>query len=158
MNYAENLAVLGCGDIGNYIARFEDNKIYSSFYLKENINNLKYILDKSKVEMKASQMSVGGQSSILLLFRFAESNKFIYGRIYNLEIDFHREHMEMLMFQEELPICFVDSNNIIISTTLVKNDFKNDIKKYIIKRKFKYKPSYDFKDDRCKIEDLWMYI
>jgi hypothetical protein len=158
LNYAENLEVLGCGDIGNYITRFEDNKIYSSFYLKENINNLKYILDKSKVEMKASQMSFGGQSSILLLFRFAESNKFIYGRIYNLEIDFHREHMEMLMFQEELPICFVDSNNIIISTTLVKNDFKNDIKKYIIKRKFKYKPSYDFKDDGCKIEDLWMYI
>ena len=158
MNYAENLAVLGCGDIGNYITRFEDNKIYSSFYLKENINNLKYILDKSKVEMKASQMSVGGQSSIILLFRFAESNKFIYGRIYNLEIDFHREHMEMLMFQEELPICFIDSNNSIISTTLVKNDFKSDIKKYIIKRKFKYKSSYDFKDDRCKIEDLWMYI
>lgn len=158
MNYAEKLRNLDCGDISNYVTRFENNKIYSSFYLKENDKNLKYILDKSKVEMKASQISVDGQSSVILLFRFAESNKFIYGRIYNLEIDFHREHMEMLMFQEELPICFVNSNNIIISTTLVKNDFKDDIKKYIIKRRFKYKPYYDFKDDRCKIEDLWMYI
>ena len=56
MFYAENLDLLDRGDIGNYITKFEDNKVYSSFYLKEDNINLKYILEESIVEMKANSI------------------------------------------------------------------------------------------------------
>ena len=62
----------------------------------------------------------------------------------------------MLVFQDRIPICFVDSNNKIIATTLVENDFKNSIKDYIIKKRVKYIPSYDFENRQCKIKELWV--
>ncbi|WP_291652346.1 hypothetical protein [Clostridium sp.] len=156
MFYAEKLDLLDCGDIGNYITKFEDNKIYSSFYLKEDNINLKYILEESIIEMKANSIKINGQVVIALLFKFAGSNKFIYGRIYNKKLALDKEHLQMLVFQDSIPICFVDSNNKIITTTLVENDFKNSIKDYIIKKRVKYSPSYDFEDRKCKIKELWM--
>ena len=156
MFYAENLDLLDCGDIGNYITKFEDNNVYSSFYLKEDNINLKYILEESIVEMKANSIKINGQVVLALLFKFAGGNKFIYGRIYNKNFDLDKEHLQMLVFQDRIPICFVDSNNKIIATTLVENDFKNSIKDYIIKKRVKYIPSYDFENRQCKIKELWV--
>ena len=156
MFYAENLDLLDCGDIGNYITKFEDNKVYPSFYLKEDNINLKYILEESIVEMKANSIKINGQVVLALLFKFAGGNKFIYGRIYNKNFDLDKEHLQMLVFQDRIPICFVDSNNKIIATTLVENDFKNSIKDYIIKKRVKYSPSYDFENRQCKIKELWV--
>lgn len=156
MFYAENLDLLDSGDIGNYITKFEDNKVYSSFYLKEDNINLKYILEESIVEMKANSIKINGQVVLALLFKFAGGNKFIYGRIYNKNFDLDKEHLQMLVFQDRIPICFVDSNNKIIATTLVENDFKNSIKDYIIKKRVKYIPSYDFENRQCKIKELWV--
>ncbi|MCR1952672.1 MULTISPECIES: hypothetical protein [Clostridium] len=154
--YTGNLDLLECGYIGNYITKFEDNKIYSSFYLKEENLNLKYIQEKSIVEMKANSIKINGQVVLVILFRFAGSNKFIYGRIYNKNSDLDKEHLQMLVFQDTIPICFVDSNNKIIATTLVENDLRNSIKDYIIKKRVKYSPSYDFEDRKCKLKELWM--
>lgn len=156
LTYAENLVPLDCGDIGNYITKFRENKIYSTFYLKENSNNLKYILEKSIVEMKANSIRINGQVVLALLFKFAGSDKFIYGRIYNKKFDSDNEHLQMLIFQDNIPMSFVDSDNQIIATLLVENDFKESIKDYLIKKRVKYSPSYDFKSSKYKLRDLWM--
>lgn len=151
----ENLKILESGDIGNYITNFEDNRVYSSFYLKENDENLKYILNEEIVEMRATLIKIDGQPVIVLLFKFAGNNKFIYGRIYNKEIPLDEEHLQMLIFQSTIPISFVRDDSKIIATTLVENDFKELIKEYIIKKKNKYTPSYDL-TKKYKLEDLWM--
>lgn len=156
LSYAEKLDLLDCGDIGNYISKFGEDKLYSSFYLKENSINLKYILEKSIVEMKANSIKINGQVVLVLLFKFAGSNKFIYGRVYNKNFDLDKEHLQMLVFQDSIPICFLDPNNKIITTTLVENDFKNSIKEYIIKKRSKYSPYYNFENNKCKLKDLWM--
>lgn len=154
--YTENLLQLDCGYIGNYITKFDEDKISSSFYLKESNEHLNYILDKGILEMKATTITVGGQPVIILLFKFAGNDKFIYGRIYNKSIDSDKEHLQMLMFQSSLPICFMNSENKVTTTILVENDFKNPIKEYILRKRIKYSPSYDFEMNKYKLKDLWM--
>lgn len=141
--------------MGNYITKFEDDKIYSTFYLKESDEKLKYILDEEIVGMKATSIKVDGQPVIALLFKFAGDNECIYGRLYNKNFSDDEEHLQMLMFQNMIPISFMDKYGEIITTALVENDFKPSIKGHIIKEKNKYKPSYEF-NNKDKLEDLWM--
>jgi hypothetical protein len=158
LNKVNPLTKLERGTIGNYIARFEDNKLYSSFYLKEDLANIDYLLNKATLEMKAIPIKANGQPFVTLLFKFGDSNNYIYGRLYNTLNKNDKEHLEILLFQGELPISFVDLDNNIVRTVMVENDFKDYIKRVFITKNIKSIKTSKNYEDEYNLKELWMEI
>lgn len=150
---------LNNGYIYNYILRFDKNEIYSSFYLKERLEIINNIINISTIEMKSTTAKIDGQPVLILLFKFASNNEYLYARAYSNANKNDREHLEMLLFQNELPLIFSDSNNNIIKTVTILNDFKDDIKNFIKNRKLI--PSLELLNLNNKgfdLEDIWLKI
>lgn len=148
----DKLEALQCGYLYNYISKFNKGNFSSAFYLKETDLNISEILKSKTIEMKTCSLLIDGQACIALLFRFANKNKLIYSRIYNVLSHSDREHLEMLLFQSEIELVLVSTTNIIYSTLVVENDFKNNIKEYILKPK---NLKTEFKNDGAKLNLLW---
>lgn len=147
------------GYIYNYIFRFDKNEIYSSFYLKEKLEIINDIIDVSTIEMKSTTAKIDGQPVLILLFKFANNNKYLYGRAYSNTNKNDREHLEMLLFQKELPLIFSDSNNNIIKTVSILNDFKEDIKNFIKNRRFVSSLElYNLNNKGFNLEDIWLKV
>ena len=158
LNKVKPLEGIEKGTIGNYITRFEDNQLYSTFYLKEDSHSIEYILRKSTLEMKAMKLKLSGQPFVSLLFKFAGDSKYIYGRLYNTLDIKDKEHLEVLLFQREIPISFVDINNNIIKTVMVENDFKNYLKKVFITKNIEtIQISKDYNEE-YNLGNLWREI
>jgi len=158
LNRVSPLKGMEKGTIGNYITKFEDNQLCSAFYLKEDLSNIEYLLNKATLEMKAMKLKLGGQPFISLLFKFAGNNKYIYGRLYNILEEKDKEHLEVLLFQSEIPISFVDLNNNILKTVMVENDFKDYLKRVFITKNIKtIKISKEYKEG-YNLKDLWKEI
>lgn len=146
------------GTIGNYISRFENNQLYSSFYLKEDLEKIEYLLRKSTLEMKAMKLKLSGQPFVSLLFKFAGNNKYIYGRLYNTLDEKDKEHLEVLLFQREIPISFVDIDNNIIKTVMVENDFKDYLKKVFIAKNIETIQIAKDHNEEYNLGQLWREI
>ncbi|MBU5455398.1 hypothetical protein [Caproiciproducens sp. MSJ-32] len=146
------------GTIGNYISRFENNQLYSSFYLKEDLEKIEYLLRKSTLEMKAMKVKLSGQPFVSLLFKFAGNNKYIYGRLYNTLDEKDKEHLEVLLFQREIPISFVDIDNNIIKTVMVENDFKDYLKKVFIAKNIETIQIAKDHNEEYNLGQLWREI
>lgn len=145
------------GYIYNYISEFDKDELYSSFYLKEKIEIINNIIDISIIEVKSIIAKINGQPSLVLLFKFANNNKYIYGRAYTNNNRNDREHLEMLLFQKELPLSFIDLNNNIVKTVGISNDFKENIKTFIKNKRFTSNIElYNLNGKGYKLEDIWL--
>lgn len=130
MNY-DDLKHLKTGDFTSYICKFSDGYTASAFILKLDTNSIKNITNNLIVDMKDVSYYSDGQAALLLLFKFSENNHLIFGRWFNYLNENHREHLQMLLFQKEIPICLLDENDRIITTVWVDNIFKSGIKTHI---------------------------
>ena len=156
---SEEFLNLEDGYIYNYISEFNENELYSSFYLKEKLGIINSIIDISTIEVKNTTAKINGQTSLILLFRFANNNKYLYGRVYKPSNKNDREHLEMFLFQKEIPLIFVDSSNNIVKTVTIPNDFKKDIRNFIINKKnFLNIEVYNINNKGYKLEDIWLEV
>jgi hypothetical protein len=153
----EEFSNLEDGYIYNYISEFNKEELYSSFYLKEKLEIINNIIDISTIEVKSTVAKIDGQPSLILLFKFANNNKYLYGRAYTNTNRNDREHLEMLLFQKELPLVFVDLDNNIVKTVGILNDFKEDIKTFIKNKRFTSNIElYNLNGKGYKLEDIWL--
>lgn len=134
----------------NYITKFSDNKIYSTFYFNQDKLLYKEDFLGNEVSLKHVIFINRNKLKIAIMFKFNESTPHILGRVYDYDRESDREHLEMLLFQEQLPICITKSG-VLTSSYLVENDFKRAIKEYIINRKKLYK----YKVLNMDIKELW---
>lgn len=154
---SEEFSNLKYGYIYNYIFRFDKNEIYSSFYLKEKLEIINNIIDISTIEMKSTTAKIDGQPFLILLFKFANNNKYLYGRAYTNTNKNDREHLEMFLFQKEFLFIFSDSDNNIVKTVSILNYFKDDIKNFLKnKQPINNIELYNLKGRGYKLEDIWL--
>ncbi|AYE32968.1 hypothetical protein [Clostridium septicum] len=129
----EKLKDIEAGNLTNYICNFKDDITFSTFFLKETDINIKKIKDNLIIDIKDISYFSNRQAALLILFKFADSDKLIYGRWYNYSNDTDRKNLELLLFQNEIPITIVDKNNCSVFTAWCHNIFKNNIREYIKK-------------------------
>lgn len=149
---------INIGEFTNYISRFEDNKFLSSFFLKEKNEVIKIIENNPIVEMKDISFYSNGQAALLLLFRFSNKDKYIYGRWFNYSNKVDCELLQMLLFQEELPLSIIDQDNNIKFTAWVCNDFKEAIKCHIRKCRGISMNDNEFSSYVASLENNYKYI
>lgn len=146
------------GDFTNYISRFEGNKFLSAFFLKEKNEVCKVIENNPIIEMKDISFLSNGQAALLLLFKFSDKDKYIYGRWFNYSNKVDCEHLQMLLFQEEIPFTLIDEDNNIKFTAWVSSDFKEGIRNHIRKCKNISMNDSEFNDYISSLECNYKYI
>lgn len=119
------------GDFTSYICKFDTDYTTSAFILKVDKDSIDTITSDLVVDMKDISYYSDGQAALLFLFKFSENKNLIFGRWFNYLDERDREHLQMLLFQQEISICLVDENNNIKNTLLVDNIFKPAIKTHI---------------------------
>lgn len=127
----DNLQHLSLGDFTSYICKFNNAYTASAFILKTDKDSIDNITSNLVVDMKDVSYYSDGQAALLFLFKFSENNALIFGRWFNYLNEGDSEHLQMLLFQKEIPICLVDENNDILNTLWVDNIFKSAIKTHI---------------------------
>lgn len=134
----------------NYITKFSDNKIYSTFYLNQDklSNNGDFFINE--IFLKHIIFINNNKLKIAIMFKFNESTPQILGRVYDYDKSSDKEHLEMLLFQSEIPICFTKSCKQ-CSSFFIENEFKEAIKEYIINKNKLYK----YKVLNLEIKELW---
>lgn len=134
----------------NYITKFSDNKIYSTFYLNQDklSNNGDFFINE--IFLKHIIFINNNKLKIAIMFKFNESTPQILGRVYDYDKSSDKEHLEMLLFQSEIPICFTKNCNH-CSSFFIENEFKEAIKEYIINKNKLYK----YKVLNLEIKELW---
>lgn len=115
----------------NYICKFEDNKLLSSFLLETDSNTIHSIKNSMTISLKNISYFSNNKTALLLLFKFADNDKLIYGKWFNYSNNADKEHLEMMLFQKEIPIILIDSVTKNKFTFYVTNDFKIGIKDHI---------------------------
>ena len=149
----------------NFVCKFENNETLSSFILKTNTKTSEYLKNNLTISMKNISYFSNNKSAILLLFKFADDNKLIYGKWYNYSSKADREHLEMMLFQKEIPIVVINSDTNEHYTLFAPNDFSKGIKNHIKKTRKVTMNDFDFnsyvtfieKDIPCLIK-LWNSI
>lgn len=126
-----DLKHLELGDFTSYICKYNNGYTLSSFILKVDTKSINTITSNLIVDMKDVSYYSDGQAALLLLFKFSDSKDLIFGRWFNYLTEGHSEHLQMLLFQKEIPICLVDENNNIVTTVWLENIFKPGIKSHI---------------------------
>ncbi|ATD55086.1 hypothetical protein [Clostridium chauvoei] len=154
----EELSSTEIGNLTNYICKFKDNMIFSTFILKENSCSISKIKNNLTLELKNISYFSNGQAAFLILFKFSDNDKLIYGRWFNYADKNHRENLEMLLFQNEIPITIVDENNKSICTVWCSNILKDGIKQHIKKASRLHIESTKFKEFTSSIESKFKNI
>lgn len=127
----DNLQHLSLGDFTSYICKFNNGYTASAFILKTDSHALNTIASNLIVDMKDVSYYSDGQAALLFLFKFSDNKNLIFGRWFNYLNEKDSEHLQMLLFQKEIPICLVDENNNLKNTLWVDNIFKSEIKRHI---------------------------
>jgi len=128
----------------NYICKFEDNKLLSSFLLKTDSNTIHSIKNSMTISLKNISYFSNNKTALLLLFKFADNDKLIYGKWFNYSNNADKEHLEMMLFQKEIPILLIDSKTNEQFTFYVTNDFSSGIKEHIKKTNSIKMSDFDF--------------
>lgn len=128
----------------NYICKFEDNKLLSSFLLKTDSNTIHSIKNSMTISLKNISYFSNNKTALLLLFKFADNDKLIYGKWFNYSNNADKEHLEMMLFQKEIPIILIDSETNEQFTFYVTNDFSSGIKEHIKKTNSIKMSDFDF--------------
>lgn len=115
----------------NYICKFENNQLLSSFLLNIDSNTISYIKNSMTISLKNISYFSHDKAALLLLFKFADNDRLLYGKWFNYSLNTHKEHLEMMLFQKEIPIILIDSVTKNKFTFYVTNDFKIGIKDHI---------------------------
>lgn len=134
----------------NYITKFSDNKFYSTFYFNEDKLSIENDYFNKEIYLKYTIFNNNNKLKIAIMFNFSKENPQILGRVYDYSKESDREHLEMLLFQKEIPIC-ITKNSLLKSSFFVENDFSKGIKEYIINRNKDYK----YKTLKLEIKELW---
>ncbi|GAB6170257.1 hypothetical protein JCM1393_27170 [Clostridium carnis] len=148
------------GEFTTYFSKFKNNEKYQSIFIKESYKNIDYIKKNLSISMKANIYRKNGQVILLVLIKLADSDKLIYGRWFDYTL--HRECLEMILFQHEIPIIFVGEEGEILFTAWTYNDLKPIILEYIkilnnelkSSNKF-YEYINDFESNSKSITLLW---
>ena len=128
----------------NYICKFEDNKLLSSFLLETDSNTIHSIKNSMTISLKNVSYFSNNKAALLLLFKFADNDKLIYGNWFNYSINSDKKHLEMMLFQKEIPIILIDSETKEQFTFYVTNVFASGIKEHIKKTHSIEMSNFDF--------------
>ena len=85
----------------NYICKFEDNKLLSSFLLETDSNTIHSIKNSMTISLKNISYFSNNKTALLLLFKFADNDKLIYGKWFNYSNNADKEHLEMMLFKKK---------------------------------------------------------
>lgn len=128
----------------NYICKFENNQLLSSFLLNIDSNTISYIKNSMTISLKNISYFSHDKAALLLLFKFADNDRLLYGKWFNYSLNTHKEHLEMMLFQKEIPILLIDSKTNEQFTFYVTNDFSSGIKEHIKKTNSIKMSDFDF--------------
>ena len=128
----------------NYICKFENNQLLSSFLLNIDSNTISYIKNSMTISLKNISYFSHDKAALLLLFKFADNDRLLYGKWFNYSLNTHKEHLEMMLFQKEIPIILIDSATKKKFTFYVTNDFSSGIKEHIKKTNSIKMSDFDF--------------
>lgn len=128
----------------NYLCKFEDTTFLSTFFLKTNTNSIKKIKNNMILSTKNISYFSKNYSALLLLFKFADNDNLIYGRWFNYSNEIDKEHLELMLFQKEIPIIIIDTSTNENFNFYAPNDFSNGIKEHIKKSKKNIVTDNDF--------------
>ena len=107
----------------NYICKFEDNKLLSSFLLKTDSNTIHSIKNSMTISLKNISYFSNNKTALLLLFKFADNDKLIYGKWFNYSNNADKDEQ---------------------FTFYVTNDFSSGIKEHIKKTNSIKMSDFDF--------------
>ena len=79
------------------------------------------------ISLKNISYFSNNKTALLLLFKFADNDKLIYGKWFNYSNNADKEHLEMMLFQKEIPILLIDSKTNEQFTFYVTKDFSSVI-------------------------------
>ena len=133
----------------NYLCKYEDNKLLSSFLLNTNTTTINKLKNNMTISTKNVSYYSNDKAALLLLFKFADSDNLIFGRWFNYSNHIDKEHLEIMLFQTEIPIIITDLESTKPFTVYAPNDFSLGIKSHIKTHKNKYYKT-QFSDDDFK--------
>ena len=67
----------------NYICKFENNQLLSSFLLNIDSNTISYIKNSMTISLKNISYFSHDKAALLLLFKFADNDRLLYGKWFN---------------------------------------------------------------------------
>ena len=96
------------------------------------------------IDMMPVRIGIDVGSTTVKIAVLDDNDKLIYGKWFNYSNNADKEHLEMMLFQKEIPILLIDSKTNEQFTFYVTNDFSSGIKEHIKKTNSIKMSDFDF--------------